>query len=101
MRPVFADTFYWVALLNVDDSAHERVAAFDVSATRPPIVTTQEILIEFLTFFSGRGPRFRIKAVAVANSLIVNQNSRIFPQTHETYLAGWSFMQAAPIKNIV
>ena len=48
MKPVFADTFYWIALLNADDSAHERVAAFDVSLTRPPLVTTEEILIEFL-----------------------------------------------------
>jgi predicted nucleic acid-binding protein len=98
VKPVFGDTFYWIALLNADDSAHERAAAFDISLTRPPIITTQETLIEFLTFFSGRGPRFRIKAVAVAHSLTLNQGVRIFPQTHETYSAGVAFYASRPDK---
>ena len=32
-----------------------------------------EILIEFLTFFSGKGTLFRVKAVAIARSLQRNR----------------------------
>lgn len=91
MQAVFADTFYWIALLNVDDTAHERVVAFDASKDRPPLLTTDEILIEFLTFFSGKGPLFRVKAVAVARSLQSNRGVLVLPQTHESYLTGLDF----------
>jgi len=40
VNPVFADTFYWIALLNPDDPDHDRVTAFDLSIDRPPLVTT-------------------------------------------------------------
>jgi uncharacterized protein len=48
---VFADTFYWIALTYSDDASHAGATAFDTSPNRPPIITTEEILIEFLTFF--------------------------------------------------
>ncbi len=63
MKPVFAGTFYRLALLNTDDAAHKRVIGFDCAKGRPPRVTTDEILSEFLTFFSGEGTLFRVKAV--------------------------------------
>ena len=69
MRPIFADTFYWVALLNPDDPDHDRVTAFDLSLQRPPLATTEEVLTEFLTYFSGRGSLFRRKAAAVSYAL--------------------------------
>ena len=34
MAPAFCDTFYWIALINPDDAAHERVAAFDIAPAR-------------------------------------------------------------------
>ncbi len=98
MKPVFADTFYWIALLNPDDSAHQRVVTFDVSVGRPPIITTEEILIEFLTFFSRKGLRFRVKAFAVARSLTSNQDVLILHQTHESYLAGIALYESRPDK---
>jgi hypothetical protein len=49
MRPVFADTFYWIALLNTEDPDHERVTAYDLSLERPPLVTTEEVLIDGAT----------------------------------------------------
>jgi predicted nucleic acid-binding protein len=91
VKPVFADTFYWIALLNADDAAHERVVVFDGANDRPPLLTTDEILIEFLTFFSGKGTLFRVKAVAIARSLQRNRGVLVLPQTHESYLTGLDF----------
>ena len=39
MRPVFADTFYWIALTIPTDAAHERAGQF-----KHDIVTTDEVL---------------------------------------------------------
>jgi len=47
---VFADTFYWIALTTPLDAAHERAKKFT-----DDIVTTQEVLTEYLNFFSS-GP---------------------------------------------
>jgi hypothetical protein len=37
VRAVFADTFYWIALLNPDDPDHDLVTAFDLSMEGPPL----------------------------------------------------------------
>jgi len=84
----FTDTFYWIALINPDDAAHERVAAFDIAPDRPDLVTTEETLVEFLTFFSGRGPIARARAVAIARSVAANKNIRVIPQSHQSYMSG-------------
>lgn len=88
MQPVFADTFYWIALLNPDDRDHQRVAAFDLEPRRPPLVTSEEVLTEFLTYFSGRGELFRRKAAMVAYTLLEDPDVHVLPQTSEGFAAG-------------
>ena len=53
MRKVFVDTVYWVAIVNPRDSLHQ-VAAKERRRLGEDIlmVTTDEVLIEFLTAFS-------------------------------------------------
>ncbi len=46
MRAVFGDTFYWIALTLPADSAHARAQQIT-----DDIVTTKEVLTEYLTFF--------------------------------------------------
>jgi hypothetical protein len=45
MNVVFADTFYWIAVTNAQDVAHDRVKVFTRSAKPDIIVTTEEVLI--------------------------------------------------------
>ena len=54
MTELFADTFYWLALLNVDDAHHENVRAADI---RGRLVVTQAVQLEVLDAFSSE--RFR------------------------------------------
>jgi predicted nucleic acid-binding protein len=49
MTAIFADTFYWVALTNVRDSAHEQAKKFSRSLPSASFVTTEPVLIEYLT----------------------------------------------------
>jgi hypothetical protein len=45
MNPVFADTYYWLALINSRDNAHQEAVALSQSVTQP-LVTTTWILVE-------------------------------------------------------
>ena len=46
MSTAFADAFYWIALATPLDAAHERAKKFT-----DDIVTTQEVLTDYLNFF--------------------------------------------------
>ncbi|HEY1948345.1 MAG TPA: hypothetical protein VGG97_15150 [Bryobacteraceae bacterium] len=67
-------------MLNPEDSAHDRA------------------VVEFLTFFSGKGALFRVKAVAVVRSARTNKNIRIVPQTHESFSSGLELYASRPDK---
>ena len=62
MRTVFADTFYWVAMTNQKDSLHKKTISWKQSHRDHTIVTTDEVFIEFLTFYSAWGSRFRSRS---------------------------------------
>jgi len=50
VKAVFADTFYWVALTNSNDTRHHDAVAFDKVLTNTTIYTTDEVLVEFMTY---------------------------------------------------
>jgi hypothetical protein len=52
MNAVFADTFYFLALLNADDEAHLRVDQFAADPTRA-LVTTAWVLTELADGLAG------------------------------------------------
>lgn len=98
MRVVFADTFYWVALANPDDEAHAQVNSFGKSDERTLIITAEEILIEFLTFFADKGAYLRRKAVALTRGIFASASIRVIPQTHKSFLAGYELYAERPDK---
>ena len=59
MSAVFADTFYWIALTAPQDAAHERARQFTGD-----IVTTEEVLAEYLNFFCAAPEPLRRKVAA-------------------------------------
>ncbi len=48
MSALFADTFYWIALADLSDSAHRRAMALTVERKDSLIVTTDEVLVSRL-----------------------------------------------------
>lgn len=82
MKAVFAGTFYWVALTNPNDSRYQDALTLDDVLTGAVIVTTDEILTEFMTFFSA-DPWQRSRAAATVLSLLTNPDIRVIPQSHE------------------
>jgi predicted nucleic acid-binding protein len=51
MTSVFADTSYWIALADSADSSHRKALELTSRFAETAIVTTDEVLAEYLTFF--------------------------------------------------
>jgi predicted nucleic acid-binding protein len=91
---LFADTFYWIALTLPRDVAHRRV-----SQIKGDMVTTDEMLSEYLTFFS-RGPAYlRRRAVDNVEAIRQDPTVRVIPQSHDSFLAGLELYRARPDKD--
>lgn len=98
MKAIFADTFYWAALTAVDDLAHAR--ALDISHSLAPdmIVTTDEVLTEYLAFFAGARVSIRDWAGRIVAGLLDDLEVRIVPQSRESFLSGLQLYRARPDK---
>jgi len=51
VKAVVADTFYWTALTSTEDSSHVRAVHYSRSLLPDKIVTTDEVLDEYLAYF--------------------------------------------------
>ncbi len=91
MKAVFADTFYWVALTNPDDTAHERAMSMTRAIAPDKIVTTDEVLCEYLAFFSCGRPNVRAEAGDQVAELMVNPDVAVVRKAGNPSCWGWSF----------
>ena len=97
-RLLFADTFYWVALLNHRDPFHARVASLSRALRATRLVTTDEVLTEVLNWYSRSGPRWRGKAADLVHRLRRNPNVDVLPQTRADFDAALALYEARPDK---
>jgi predicted nucleic acid-binding protein len=95
---VFADTFYWIALAHPAYSWHEKARSVSGSLGTFLIITSDEVLIEFLAFFGKKGPVFRKKAVDLVRNIFNNPNIKVIPQTRTSFLEGVNLYEQRPDK---
>jgi len=88
MKLIFADTFYWIALLNQRDDWHQQAVIITSSMKRVRIVTTDEILAELLNFLSTYGTQMRRRTVRLIKETMANPNIQVIEQTRESFLQG-------------
>ena len=94
-RTVFADTFYWVALINPGDSAHDEAVRFDRSFARKiEVVTTEEVLVEVLNYFSSHRPEAKDSAVKTVIALLGRDDIRVMSQSRDSFRKGLDFYKA-------
>jgi uncharacterized protein len=98
MTILFADTFYWIALADFNDGAHRRALALTSERADSRIVTTDEVLAEYLTFFATAPEQMRRKAVINAWRILEDPGVRVVPQTRESFLSGIGLYEARPDK---
>ena len=79
MRTVFADTGYWVALLNPRDQHHGSVKKVSSALGQTRIVTSEMVLDELLAGLSE--PPVRAIAISAVSGILANPNVEVVPQT--------------------
>ena len=98
MTALFADTFYWVALADFSDSAHPRALTITAERAASAIVTTDEVLGEYLTFFASAFGTLRRRAATSVQRILANPVIRVIPQSRTSFLAGLDLYSQRPDK---
>ncbi|ETX04088.1 MAG: hypothetical protein ETSY2_30850 [Candidatus Entotheonella gemina] len=99
MNRLFADAFYWVALFSPRDSWHERVRAFAASLQTYHLYTTEEVLTEFLAYYSSTDSIYRLRAARWVRILLDDPRLSILPQTHDNFMDGLALYEARADKH--
>jgi predicted nucleic acid-binding protein len=97
-RILFADTFYWVALLNPRDAFHPAVMSYSRTLRGARVVTTDEVFTEVLNFWGGAGRYWRTAAGAQVRRLRQNPAIEVLPQTRADFDAALALYEARPDK---
>jgi predicted nucleic acid-binding protein len=95
---VFADAFYWIALLNDKDQGHAAAQTASQSLGQATIVTTQEVLSEVLTHCRGVGRFMRQSAAVFVRNVLANPTITVREQSDPSFLSGLSLYESRPDK---
>jgi uncharacterized protein len=99
MRQVFADSFYWVAVTHRKDQWHQRALDVSQKLGTVTLVTTDEVLTEFMAHFSAFGDVMRLHCAGGVRSMLTDTTIRVIPQSRDTFLAGLALFETRPDKS--
>lgn len=84
MIPVFADTSFYIAILNPADELHEKaLAAVDRNART--IVTTEYVLVELANYFASRNRSLFMRLIEIARH---DAETEIVPSSADLFERG-------------
>ncbi|MDE2987442.1 MAG: PIN domain-containing protein [Chloroflexota bacterium] len=96
MAALFADSGYWIALIDSRDQLHSRARAASARLNDSDIVTTQMALAETLASQAGSGDRARLAATRLVERLVESPQVEIIPQTDAQFQAAFERYAARP-----
>src|ERR1700687_853685 len=85
MTEIFADTSYWMALVNPRDDLHGKARSVAKEVASARVITSEMVLAELLNGFSDGGPWLRGGAARAVEALRGNQSITIIAQTTEQF----------------
>lgn len=85
MKTVFADTGYWIALLDPQDTLNSKAIQCSMSLVSAKICTSEMVLTEFLNHFAKRGKSLRRAAVHFIYALQQNPSIVVISQSSDLY----------------
>lgn len=98
MRKVFADTVYWVATIKPNDPYKAAAKEARQAVGSCTMVTTDEVLCEFVTAFSKSGPTLREKAVQIVRKLLDDPKVKVVMQSRDSFLRALDRFSRRPDK---
>lgn len=96
MTRIFVDTVYWLAIFIPGDAWAEAARAVDCS--NAALVTTEEVLSEFLAAVSAHGDFTRRLACKLVRGVLNDPGIEVVAQSHESFLAGLALYERRPDK---
>ena len=85
MKVVFADTSYWIALINPREALHAKATALARKFASHRVVTSEMVCVELLNSFSSAGSHLRGTAVALVVALRQSRSGLVWPQSPEQF----------------
>lgn len=98
MTTIFADTLYWIALINSRDQWHERAVAIQITLSDAKLVTTDSVLMEVANFFAEHGALMRHKVGLTIRAILDDGQVEVVSGTRQTFLNGLTITSRAPTK---
>jgi uncharacterized protein len=95
MTTVFADTYYYIALLSPKDGMHARAVEL-TARLQPAIVTTAWVLTELAAAMSA--PAKRARFLKLFDDLRSSAEVKLIPASPELFEAGLALFRARPDK---
>jgi len=99
MKTVFADTQFWIAIVNPRDQWHERALEVEANLIEPFYITTEAVLTEVLTFFCEYGAEARLKAATTVELILSEANTEVITVSHEIFTDGLELYKKRPDKS--
>jgi len=96
LRRIFVDTVYWLAIFLPGDAWAENARSVDCSDAL--LVTTEEVLGEFLAAVSAHGDHSRRLACRLVRKILNGSGVEVVAQSHESFLAGLALYERRPDK---
>ena len=93
MKRVFVDTAYWIAVMNPNDQWHDAAERARKDLGNARLVTTDEVLAEFLTGLSRAGPRMRSKTAESVREIMQDANVDVIPQSRDSFIKGFELYE--------
>jgi uncharacterized protein len=85
MKMVFADTGYWIALLDPQDTLHQTAINRSIALAPIQICTSEMVFTEVLNYFAKRSTSLRQAAAALVQSAQKNPAIQLVSQTPDLF----------------
>jgi predicted nucleic acid-binding protein len=93
MSRAFADTVFWLAITGPRDQWHDMAVRATDATPAYAIVTTEEVLTEFLAARSHTDPEVRRLATELVRELLADPDVTVMPQSHDSFLRGLALFE--------
>ena len=97
-REVFADTYYWQALIDRADAGHAAAVRMRQQLGSRHIVTSELVLVELLDAMCGAGPHTRAATEASVHCLMSDRNVTVIPMSRSTLSDAMKIYARCPLK---
>ena len=93
MKEVFVDTNYWIAIVNKNDQWHEAAKSAKSALGNVRLVTSDEVLVEFLSGLNNHGTHIRTQGAKIVRAILGSVSVSVVPQSRQSFLSALEFYE--------